>query len=425
MNHHHTHFVLKFPQMYGIETLKEVLNSEELININHQFNIVGDLIFFSIYDIDNNSRKYEKSKKVVIRTIGIIEGTYLSVLYDSQTAEYLESISSSIYELERNFRNLIEIKMLREVGPMWKNQYLSTGENTFDRRTGRKDDIFKYLANPLDDYNFKNLSSFVKENIRKNRNDILEKLEIIDKKLDNIKKIRNGGELLEVTEDIVGELNHLKVSLSNTNDLFSEDIYTHIKPDLVEEWNRVYDYRNFWAHNIFLMTETEYSEYHRLSQRINKKITVELTIDTLLDSLNFKEYDGVVRLTISKYENEVVQCEIKIKFCCLGKYFYVSKLESDYLDIYYFFCVLFKKQQSFIEKINSTYFKNPYLSNIFFTQNELFTEWLEQITEEEIQEIVKSLTEEYKFSVKTANQPSEGLVTVNEDHHKFLKKIFS
>lgn len=424
ISNHHTHFVLQFPKTYSVETLKEILSSEDLKLIDFEINRIEKIIFFSIYDNAESSKKYEKNKKKIIETLGMIEGTYLSILYDSQTASYLERISASIYELERNFRNLIEIKMLRQVGPLWKNNYLSSGENIYDRKTGRKDDVFKYLANPLDDYNFKNLSGFVKENIRKNKNDILEKLELIDNKLDVLKTSKRNEDLLDITGDIVEELNHLKMSVSSSNDLFSEDIYAHIKPDLVEEWNRVYDYRNYWAHNIFLMTEMEYSEYDRLNRRINKKITVELTIDSLLGSLNFMDYGSTIRLSISKYENEVVNCEVKIKFSCDGKFYYVSKLEADYIDIYNFYCVLFRKQRGFIEKISNTYLKNPYLFHIFF-EIDKFHEWLEEITEEEALEIVNILINKYKFSVKTANESGEGLVIVNEDHHNYLKQIFS
>lgn len=424
VENHHTHFVLHFTKTYSIETLKEVLCSEEFKNIDYALNTIGEMIFFSIFDNMKKPKKYEKAKKSIIETLGMIDGTYLSILYDSQTVEYLEKISTSIYELERNFRNLIEIKMLNQVGPSWRNQYLASSDNTYDRKTGRKDDVFKYLANPLDDHNFKNLSVFVKENIRKNRNIIIEKLDLIDSKLEILKASKKSFDLLEVTEDIVEEINQLKNSVSNVNDLYSEEIYAHIKPDLVEEWNRVYDYRNYWAHNIFLMTEMEYNDYERLSQRINKKLKVELTIDSLLGSLNFKDYGTSIRLSISKYENELVNCEVKIKFSCQGKFFYVSKLEAEYMDIYNFYKVLFNKQVDFIEKLNHTYLRNPYLYNIFL-ENEKFDQWLEEINEDDITNIIDILTNKFKFNVKTANASGEGLVVVNEDHHNFLKKIFS
>jgi len=421
---HHTHFVLQFTKTYSIETLKEVLSSEEFKNIEFVFNPIEKMIFFSIFDNAKKPKKYEKNKKAIIETLGMIDGTYLSILYDSQTVEYLERISTSIYELERNFRNLIEIKMLHQVGPLWRNQYLVSNDNTYDRKTGRKDEVFKYLANPLDDHNFKNLSVFVKENIRKNKNIIIEKLDLLDSKLEILKAAKKSDDLIEITEDIVNEINQLKTSVSNVNDLYSEDIYAHIKPDLVEEWNRIYDYRNYWAHNIFLMTEMEYSDYDRLSRRINKKIKVELTIDSLLGSLNFKDYGNCIRLSISKYENEVVNCEIKIKYSCKGKFYYVSKLEADYIDIYNFYEVLFKKQVDFVAKLKNTYLRNPYLFNILF-DNENFDQWLDEISEEDADEIVKILTNEFKFNVKIANESGEGLVIVNEDHHNFLKKIFS
>ncbi|MGE7615887.1 hypothetical protein [Paenibacillus sp. FSL P2-0121] len=421
---HHTHFVLQFTKTYSNETLKEVLSSEEFDNIDYVFNPVEKMIFFSIFDKAEKPKKYEKTKKAIIETLGMIDGTYLSILYDSQTVEYLEKISSSIYELERNFRNLIEIKMLRQVGPLWRNQYLVSNDNTYDRKTGRKDDVFKYLANPLDDHNFKNLSVFVKENIRRNRSIITEKLDLLDSKLDILKAAKKSEDLNEITDDIVDEINQLKISVGNANDLYSEDIYAHIKPDLVEEWNRIYDYRNYWAHNIFLMTEAEYNEYLRLSQRINKKIKVELTIDSLLGSLNFKDYGNFIRISISKYENEVVNCEVKIKFNLNGKFYYVSKLEADYIDIYNFYKVLFSKQADFIAKLDSTYLRNPYLYNIL-SENEKFPEWFEDISEEDSNEIINILTSVFKFNVKTANESGEGLVVVNEDHHSFLKRIFS
>lgn len=423
LEQHYTQFILQFQGNYGTETLKEIL--KEFIDIDYHINLIEEHIFFVVYDKMKIPKKFEKNKKKIIEILGRIDGLYLTILYDSQTAKHLQKISSSIYELERNFRNLIEIKMLRKVGTSWSSKYLTPNDSTFDRKTGRKDEVFKYLANPLDDYNFKNLGGFVKENIGKNKNEIFERLEILDNKIEEFRNKKSNIDFSEITDKIIEEIDELKKSIYSNSNLFSEDIYSHIKPDLVQEWNRIYDFRNYWAHNIFLMTETEYSEYERLRLRINKKILVELTIDSLLGMESIKDFDNGtgIRFTVSKYENEVVHCEIKIKFKVKEKNLYVSKLEADYTDIHKFYSTLFQYKREFIESINTIYSKNPYLFNALFDNTEM-SSWLEEITEDILQQIIENLKQN-GFNVKTENESGEGLVFINEDHHNYLKAILS
>ncbi|KQY91223.1 hypothetical protein ASD24_24240, partial [Paenibacillus sp. Root52] len=375
-------------------------------------------------DYQYNSKKYEKNKKKIIETLGSINGTYLTVLFDSQTANYLERISQSIYELERSFRNLIEIKMLRKIGPTWGNQYLGSNESTHDRKNNRKDDIFRFLSNPLDDYNFKNLGSFVKENISKNKNELIVRIESLDRKLDELGKKKNKIEFNEIINEIFNEINNLKNSIGSNRSLFSSDIYSHIKPDLVDDWDRIYEIRNYWAHNIFLMTEMEYSEYERLRKSINKKILVELTIDSLLGVENIKDYgeNTGIRFTISKYESDVVHCEIKIKIKIDEKILYVSKLEADYTDIQTFYDILFESDTNLKELNKVLYKSNPYLLPVLF-ENKEQESFLQSINEDELGLIVNELKK--NFNVKTENESGEGLVAVNEDHHNYLKSIFS
>lgn len=422
MTKYYTQFVVQFPGVYGIKTLNEVLSK---IDIKYKTNEVESNIFFVIYDVHNDSKKFERNKKKIIETLGRVEGIYLTILYDSQTAEYLKSISQSIYELERNFRNLIEIKMLKKVGPSWSSKYLVSNDGTFDRKGNRKDDVFKYLANPLDDYNFKNLGGFVKENISWNKSDLIVKFESLDQKIDELGKKKNQIEFYEITDKIIDEINELKNSINSNRSLFSSEIYSHIKPDLVNDWNRIYEIRNYWAHNIFLMTEMEYNEYERLRKSISKKILVELTIDALLGSESIKDFGNAngIRFTVSKYESEAVHCELKIKLKVNEKNLYISKLEADYTDINCFYSILFDSNTEIKELNEFSCKNNPYLLKILFETNEQNT-WLQNIREEELDIIIEKLKGK-EFNVKTDNESGEGLVAVNEDHHNYLKAIFS
>lgn len=138
-----------------------------------------------------------------------------------------------------------------------------------------------------------------------------------------------------------------------------------------------------------------------------------------------KDFDNGtgIRFTVSKYENEVVHCEIKIKFKVKEKNLYVSKLEADYTDIHKFYSTLFQYKREFIESINTIYSKNPYLFNALFDNTEM-SSWLEEITEDILQQIIENLKQN-GFNVKTENESGEGLVFINEDHHNYLKAILS
>src|SRR5690606_8457901 len=146
---------------YGQKSVSDLLDSSVYSPV-----LTGELeqkfenmVYLTIFPKSGKERTFGKNKESFIKKLSEV-CDYLSVVYDSQTAQYMQIISESVYNLEREFRFLIELVFLRKYGINWYEKYFKDSSKEFDRSDGR-DSIIKYIKNPLDNRNFVDLKNFV------------------------------------------------------------------------------------------------------------------------------------------------------------------------------------------------------------------------------------------------------------------------
>lgn len=111
-----------------------------------------NIIYITIFPNKDNEKVFEKTKFDFIEILkDIVE--YISIIYDSQTIDYMQEISKTVYFLEREFRTLIEIVFLVKYGSTWYDQYFKDPDKEHDRKTGRSK-VISLLDNPLDNRDF-------------------------------------------------------------------------------------------------------------------------------------------------------------------------------------------------------------------------------------------------------------------------------
>ncbi|CAK8584787.1 hypothetical protein BMEGG_00698 [Priestia megaterium] len=431
---YHTSFIFICKEGFGKGTVEELLGNYEAIKGEVEIRY-KDIVFLTIYPIKKKKRKFESSKlKIIGQLRGIAD--YLSILYDSQTAFYMQQISKSVYNLEREFRALIEIVFLKNKGKSWYNKYFEDSKKEQDRAEKRPDCI-KLIDNPLDKRNFVDLRTFVSQNINSSKNTILQKLQRIEEKLDSYLDLADfeGQELKEISvllSDIKesSDLNRQSVSIN--------DLYEHLTPTLSQEWQELYDQRNLWAHNYCLFTKEEFSRYTILSSTVLRKVRTEVTLLSLFndeESQSFIVGNHSVNINLHKVKSEGSSiCKLKIKFNLGSDKSYLYEVpKATYVDL----IDISKILAEFIDDTSSSILlnnieANPFLTGIIKSTVEKIinsSEMTEKIAEN-FEQLQKLLDKEYFLKVKMEGinfkkgELNKVETKMNDDLNNLLQQVF-
>ncbi len=422
----HTHFLIQLQEGLGIESLNSILNLKKFTdNISWGVEKFNNMIFLSIYSKPEKDKKFEQLKLDLIERVCKIK-EYLSILYDSQTADTMKEISSTVYNLEREFRALIEIFFLNKFGKGWFTKpFLKNGGH--NRRDDRLN-IIKKLDNPLDDRDFKDLGVFVKEFIVTNNiSEVFEKLENISKKIDDYENA-NKIQSIDITNDILNELENIKKVVSEKSQGFhSNEIYTHLNATVSKEWDELYTLRNYWAHNNCLITSEEFRQYNLLYSTTIKKIRMEITLLSLFN--NDTEMTDIIdtedlKLSIYKHNHEGnTICRIKGKLKKGTKFHSLQKTNITYKDLFELFTNICKiKVKTDVEvMIQCTLTHNPFLTDMLHTISEKIHQVFIEYSDDDTDRLLNELRDE-KYSI---TQLSEEEAVKNDDIDKYLRQIFS
>jgi hypothetical protein len=365
---HHTTLIL-MQNGYGPKSVSDLLESSlfsSLLNGELEQRL-ENMVYLTIFPKVGQENKFGKSKEDFIKKLSEV-CDYLSVVYDSQTADYMKIISQSVYNLEREFRFLIELVFLRKYGVKWYEKYFQDSSKEFDRSDGRTE-VIKYLKNPLDKRNFLDLKNFVEEDIKLSKNTMVEKLNTINELLVTYGPKTKGFE--SIYSDILELMKGIKeLSEFKTSKVSGFDIYNHITPEISSEWEELYySYRNLWAHNYCLMTQAELKQYQSLSEDVLTKIRTEITLLSLLEvdeSISYPdESNGIISLSFDKIiRSGAPICRLILKIDTQGKRYILEVMEATYKDLFNVLEVLASKTDSedFGKKIKLLEF-NPFLTN--------------------------------------------------------------
>lgn len=320
---------------------------------------------------------------------------YTSVLYDSISAKRHKFISDSIYELERNFRNLIELVFLNEEDknltelPMYKRiDVKSKKEN--------REEVVQALQNPLDDLDFIKLSEFVGENITLDNKRII--IEQLNELMEQINTFQNKSDKSEIMiENIEKDIEEIKGKLisKNKKDYSASKIFNHLTNKISTEWKELYKIRNLWAHNNCIITKEEFNRYKRLSKNVEQKLYTELTLLTFFNediNTNIIVKDNNIELAIKKFDiHGRENCKLEFIVNREGKSLILEKDLFIYKDFDKWFEIL--DCQDLIE-LN----KNPImLFNKNSNEIEIFKNKIKEIKTEEI-EILKKEMKDIKIN---------------------------
>ncbi|WP_411334425.1 hypothetical protein ACK1LH_02850 [Metabacillus indicus] len=285
MNVVHTHILLKFLNKNGLDenTLKSLLKEEMFDGLSYRYQAQSEDIYtLTVYSKDHKS--FEKKRDLLIQYLNNIT-EYLSISHDSITKNYIEEIGKTIYDLERGFRTLIEFVFLKKFKSNWKEVFPTLGH---DRKAKRGKPI-TYLDNPLDDWDFIHLNRFVKEQISIIDQALQTKLKLIG---ESILNINSSSDLDKIKDDVLLKIDEL-TNLPNNNknkDISYTQLYTHLTPPLASDWEKLYNLRNFWAHNVALMTRSEFESYKKLYKGVLNNIQTEITVMSLFSGEDQQPY---------------------------------------------------------------------------------------------------------------------------------------
>ncbi|BFI99901.1 MAG: hypothetical protein PME_23370 [Priestia megaterium] len=430
----HTSFIFICKEGFGKSTVEELLSSYDAIKGQVEIRY-ENIAFLTIYPLDKKEKKFETSK---LKLIGQLRGIadYLSILYDSQTAYYMQQISKSVYNLEREFRALIEIVFLKNKGKNWYAKYFEDSKKEQDRAEKRPDCI-KLIDNPLDKRNFVDLRAFVSQNINSSKDTILQKLQKIEEKLESYS---------QPTESDSQELNEILTLLADikeTSDLKRQgvsmnDLYEHLTPTLSQEWQELYDQRNLWAHNYCLFTKEEFSRYTILSSTVLRKVRTEVTLLSLFndeESQSFMVGNGSINMNLHKIKSEGSSiCKLKIKFNLgsdKGYLYEISKATYvDLMDISKILAEFINDKSSSI--LLSNIKANPFLTGIIKSTVEriINSSAMNNKIEENFEQLQRLLDKEYILEVKKEGinlkkgELNKVETKMNDDLNSLLQKVF-
>lgn len=334
---HHTTFILLTSEGYSINSISDLLASPLFSS-----KIIGELqeeeniIYLTIFPKDEQKRTYGKSKEEFIKKISNI-CDYISVVYDSETVEYMKIISQSVYNLEREFRFLIEYVFLKKYGKDWYKKFFKDSSKEYDRSKDRSE-VISYIDNPLDNRNFIDLKNFVEEDISISKNTMVEKLNSVEEILNTISSKNENSDSLYI--NVLNLLEEIKdLSEFKTSKVSGLDIYNHITPEISKEWQTLYtSYRNLWAHNYCLMTQAELGEYQALSEGVLTKIRTEITLLSLLKEENSLHYPSNQNTTISISMNQITKtgtslCKLTLNVDTEKTRYILEVSEATYKDL--------------------------------------------------------------------------------------------
>lgn len=430
---HHTSFILICKDGLGTDTIKELLNSH-LFSENIRGTVethFENLIFLTIYPLPEKKRikKFEAAKIQLITSLNNV-CDYISIYYDAQTASYMKEISHSVYQLEREFRGLIEIIFLRQCGINWYNNFEDKKKEK--DRTKDRPDFIDYLNNPLDTRNFVDLRKFVEKTINTSKNAVIHKLEEINFKLDSLQQ-DNPPEQEDVLNQAFSLLREIKRITDTQNEsLDINSLYEHLTPALASEWEELYKKRNLWAHNYCLFTQKELNQYKVLANAVLKKIRTEITLLSFLnnDESLFLINGTIVSVTLQKVkENGSSVCRLKVKFNLGNQEHKILEIhKATYKDLIQVFQYILEvsDSQDYLRSLRH-FESNPFLIN---TLKNLFQQILDcpsvnESLKEDFEELTKKIKANYLTSPDVKFDEIDGTESqMDDDLNTYLQSIF-
>ncbi|SPT96481.1 Uncharacterised protein [Lysinibacillus capsici] len=417
----HTQILLKFFNENGLDenTLESLLNEEKFEGLSYKYQVhTEDIFTLTVYSEDLHT--FEKKRDHLIKYLKNIT-EYLSITHDSKTKSYIEEIGKTIYDLERSFRTLIEFVFLNKFKSKWKEEFPSLGH---DRKSKRGAPII-YLDNPLDDWDFIHLNRFIKEQISFIDQDVQTKLRSIG---ESILSINTTSDLEKIKEGVLLKIDDL-IKLPRNNkikDITYTQLYTHLTPSLASDWEKLYNLRNFWAHNVAILTRTEFESYKNLYKGVLNNIQTEITILSLFSEENQQSYltlgQDAFKITIfkSKYEGrDTVQ--LKGKFINEDNNIVSFKKNN---VTYYHILNLFKEvltcanDTEKLLEINACFEYNPFLKLDFIELGEYISEKFESC--DNVKSVFQSHLSNEGYDIFTKNNE----VIMSEDVDEYLSLIF-
>ncbi|MDM0693946.1 hypothetical protein QTH45_04975 [Clostridium perfringens] len=413
-----TQLMLKYDFNLNIDFEKSLHKNIEIEIVDYSEYIKFITLSFKKENNKDNEKLFEYYRDKFILMLKNLN-IYISVFYDSISANRHKDISNSIYELERNFRNLIELVFLNEANkkiielPIYKRiEAKSKKEN--------REEVVQALQNPLDDLDFIALSKFVNENITLDNSGII--IEQLNCLLENLVYLPSKSDKSdELIEKIENDIEDIKVRLANKKNqkLSASKIFNHLTNKINMEWEELYKIRNLWAHNNCIITRDEYEKYIKLSKKVERKLYTELTLLTFFDdntSTNKIIDDENIKLTINKFDiTGRENCRLEFIIDEENKSFVLEKDLFTYKDFDKFFDVLGCKD---LIEFN----KNPL---ILFGKNsnqfEIFKSKIKGLSIDKMKEIEKYLTDikisEIKGNAtKLAKEISDNLECIFGEH---------
>ncbi|XZF74908.1 hypothetical protein ACSBO6_15005 [Bacillus sp. AL-1R] len=362
---YHTSFVVICKSGFDEIIIERIIENNPLIKgkVEKKFD---NIIFVTIFPTTSKQKKFEDAKIMFIYQVKEIS-EYISVVFDSQTQSYMQEISHSIYNLEREFRALIEIVFLKQKGKDWYKTFYQDNEKEKKRNENRPD-VIKNLSNPLDSRDFVDLSNFVQRKINTSKNTILQKLEKIENLFEEYKE--DNQVFLENIQQITFKLDEIKAATYHKNEGFTyNNLYEHLTPAMSNEWKELYQKRNLWAHNYCLFTLKELNRFRYLSNIVLRKVRTEITLLSILDDVDkpFIISGEIVTFNLHKMKSEgTTICKLKIRIN-IGNddNRLIEFSKATYLDIIKISQVLakFARQEDEHNLLENICF-NPFLSEI-------------------------------------------------------------
>lgn len=292
----YTHFLINLSEEKGLneKTIDSLLSSEDFHHLKYKLSChATDIYNLVVYS--SHEESFEKTRNELIKRMHEIS-EYISITNDSITKKYWGEIGSTIYELERSLRNLIELAFIKRNKMNWNELFTTSGNS---RKEGRGAP-FKYLNNFLDDLDFIDLTEFLKENITIINKAVQGEITSISEMILNID---SSSDLIQTKDDIIQKV---RVLVSSNTKKINEHVshstyYSHLSPEIASEWRRLYVLRNFWAHNVHLISTEEFKEYIKISEKVKHSILVEQTLIGL-----FEGNDGEQAITLGSEKFKVV-----------------------------------------------------------------------------------------------------------------------
>jgi len=423
-----TSFFVVCKEHHTEETIKDICKSEKFSqNIKAYIHTrFGNIVYVTIFPLRGKEKPFENIKKDFIKSLDTV-CSYISIIFDNQTINYMKEISESVYFLEREFRILIEIIFLREIGVEWYKEYFQSKEKEKDRTKGRNA-ILQYLKNPLDSLDFVHLKDFVENRIKFSKNTMSDKLEAIENALNSIESTTEDVQhLYEKALQTLEEIR--KISNFKRTGLGVSKLYQHITSELANEWQDLYySHRNPWAHNHFLMTRDELEKYKELATSVLKKIRTEITLLSLLeDGIEFKMQSGNISLSLTNFSKFGASfCRLKLQIKSDNQQHILEIPEASYIELF----TVLEKLTLFSEyedcEINLDYLKlNPFLINELknYCERLFESDSLQQKIDSDFENLAELLLKENSdYRLKKL----EGTLSfMKEDVDTLLKEIFT